>query len=133
MLNFTFHNPVKLLFGRGQIGALAQEIPPSAKVLMTYGGGSIKRTGVYDKVKQALASFTLLEFGGIEPMPKFETLMKAVELCRAEAVDFLLAVGGAPYWTEPSSSPRPRPTRVIPGSFSSTRSVPPRPFPWGRF
>lgn len=94
MQNFTFHNPVKILFGKGQIANIAQEIPKTAKILLTYGGGSIKRNGVYDQVIAALASRTLLEFGGIEPNPHLETLMQAVELVRSEKIDFLLAVGG---------------------------------------
>jgi len=94
MKNFVLYNPTKLIFGAGQIAALAREIPEGAKVLMTYGGGSIKSNGVYDQVKSALAGFTVLEFGGIEPNPCYETLMNAVALARAEKVDFLLAVGG---------------------------------------
>lgn len=94
MFNFTFFNPVRLLFGAGQITALSREIPKGSKVLMTYGGGSIKANGVYEQVHQALSAFEVLEFGGIEPNPTYETLMRAVEVVRREQVDFLLAVGG---------------------------------------
>lgn len=94
MQNFTFHNPVKILFGAGQIASIAREIPEGAKVLMTYGGGSIKRNGVYEEVRKSLGRHEMLEFGGIEPNPVFETLMQAVDLVRREQVDFLLAVGG---------------------------------------
>lgn len=94
MLNFEFHNPVKILFGRGQIANLRKEIPRRARVLMTYGGGSIKRNGVYDQVLEALRGRTLFEYGGIEPNPRLETLMPAVELVRKEGLNFLLAVGG---------------------------------------
>jgi NADP-dependent alcohol dehydrogenase len=94
MENFVYHNPVKLVFGRGTIPKVAELIPAKARILMTYGGGSIKRNGVYDQVTKALAGRPLLEFGGIEPNPRYETLMKAVDLCRREKVDFLLAVGG---------------------------------------
>jgi len=94
MFNFTFHNPVRLIFGKGQIAALATEVPAGSKVLLTYGGGSLKRNGVYEQVQNALTGFTVLEFGGIEPNPTYETLMKAVELIRKEKVDFILAVGG---------------------------------------
>jgi NADP-dependent alcohol dehydrogenase len=94
MENFIFHNPVKILFGKGQIANIAAEIPRNAKILMTYGGGSIKTNGVYDQVKSALTSFNVIEFGGIEPNPHFETLMQATELARKENIDFLLAVGG---------------------------------------
>lgn len=94
MFNFTFYNPVRLAFGKGQIASLPSHLPAGAKVLMTYGSGSIFKNGVYDQVKKALSGFEVLEFGGIEPNPTFETLMKAVEIARAEKVDFLLAVGG---------------------------------------
>lgn len=94
MFNFSFYNPVKIVFGQGQIAQLAQELPPEAKILLTYGGGSIKKNGVYDQVMQALAGREFLEFGGIEPNPRLETLMQAVALARKNQVDFLLAVGG---------------------------------------
>ncbi len=94
MRNFSFHNPVKILFGKGQISGLAAEIPADARILMTYGGGSIKTNGVYEQVKAALVGRKVLEFGGIEPNPRYETLMRAVELARAEQINFLLAVGG---------------------------------------
>lgn len=94
MLNFKYHNPTKIVFGSGSIAELPKLIPADAKVLMTYGGGSIKRNGVYDQVINAMQGRTVLEFGGIEPNPRYETCMKAVELCRTEGVDFLLAVGG---------------------------------------
>lgn len=94
MFNFTFHNPVRLLFGAGQITALPREVPKGAKVLMTYGGGSIKANGVYEQVRKALIDAEVLEFGGIEANPTFETLMRAVEVVKRENIDFLLAVGG---------------------------------------
>ncbi|MBD2252243.1 iron-containing alcohol dehydrogenase [Nostoc parmelioides] len=94
MENFVFYNPVKILFGKGQIAHIAAEIPTDAKVLITYGGGSIKANGVYDQVKSALAGRNVFEFGGIEPNPHLETLLQAVELIRQEGIDFLLAVGG---------------------------------------
>lgn len=96
MQNFEFHNPTRVIFGKGQIAALAKHIPATARVLMLYGGGSIKANGTYDEVRAALAGLDhpVLEFAGIEPNPKYETLMQAVELVRREKVDFLLAVGG---------------------------------------
>ncbi|MEA5556726.1 iron-containing alcohol dehydrogenase [Nodularia spumigena] len=94
MENFVFYNPVKILFGKGQIANIAAEIPADAKILLIYGGGSIKSNGVYDQVKSALAGRNITEFGGIEPNPHLETLLKAVELVRKEGIDFLLAVGG---------------------------------------
>ncbi len=94
MQNFTYHNPTRILFGKGQIAAIAGEIPKDARVLVTYGGGSIKRNGVCTQVMAALAGHATAEFGGIEPNPRYETLMRAVEKVRAEGWDFLLAVGG---------------------------------------
>lgn len=94
MQNFTYHNPTHIYFGEGQIAALKAALPKDARVLLTYGGGSIKANGVYAQVKAALADVPHLEFGGIEPNPHYETLMRAVELVRAERIDFLLAVGG---------------------------------------
>ncbi len=94
MENFTYHNPTRLHFGRGQIAALAQEIPAHAKVLLLAGGGSIKSNGVYDQVKTALGDRTVFEHWGVEANPDFDTLMPAVETCRREAIDWVLAVGG---------------------------------------
>jgi NADP-dependent alcohol dehydrogenase len=94
MQNFVYHNPVKVVFGRGTIAQVASLVPPQDKILITYGGGSIKRNGVYEQVRKALAGRPLLEFGGIEPNPRYETLMKAAQLCQQEKVGFLLAVGG---------------------------------------
>ncbi len=94
MYNFEYKNPVKIVFGKGTIPSVVNQVPKGAKILMTYGGGSIKRTGVYDQVKEALKEFDLLEFGGIEPNPHYETCMKAVEIVKSENVDFLLSVGG---------------------------------------
>jgi len=94
MLDFTFHNPTKVLFGRDAIPRIRQEIPANARILMTYGGGSILRNGVYEKVMEALCGKDVIEFGGIEPNPRYETLMPAVELARRDGIDFLLAVGG---------------------------------------
>lgn len=96
MDNFVFHNPVKVIFGKGEIAALGQEIPQGSRVLFTYGGGSIKANGVHAQVVAALtkAGLEFREFGGIEPNPRYETLMKAVALARAEKLDYVLAVGG---------------------------------------
>lgn len=93
-MNFDFFNPVKILFGEGKIAEISNEIPESAKILITYGGGSIKKNGVYDQVIKALSGYKIVEFGGIEPNPKYETLMNAVDLARKESIDFILAVGG---------------------------------------
>ncbi len=94
MLNFSFANPTQILFGEGQIAAINNEIPADARVLVTYGGGSIKQNGVYQQVADALKAYTWFEFGGIEPNPSYQTCMQAVELVRREKIDFILAVGG---------------------------------------
>ncbi len=94
MENFDFYNPVNILFGKGKIAEINKHVPKNAKILMTYGGGSIKKNGVYDQVMAALEGYDVTEFSGIEPNPHFETLMKAVEIVRSEKIDFLLAVGG---------------------------------------
>ena len=95
MQNFDFHNPTRVVFGEGTISRLADLVPADARILLTYGGGSIKRNGVHDQVMAALQDHDVLEFGGIESNPSFETCMGAVHLCRRENVAFLLAVGGA--------------------------------------
>ena len=94
MKNFEFYNPVKVIFGKGQLTKLPTLISKEKKILMLYGGGSIKKNGVYDQIKDVLKDFTVLEFGGIEPNPHYETAMKAVDLIKKEKIDFLLAVGG---------------------------------------
>jgi len=94
MNNFTYYNPVKILFGEGTIASIKNEIPTDAKVLMTYGGGSIKKNGVYNQVIDALKDYKVVEFGGIEANPQYSTLMKAVDICRKESIDFILSVGG---------------------------------------
>lgn len=94
MQNFTFSNPTKIVFGEGQIKELASLVPANARVLVTYGGGSIKKNGVYDQVAKALEGKTWFEFGGIEPNPHYETLMQAVALVKEKQIDFLLPVGG---------------------------------------
>jgi NADP-dependent alcohol dehydrogenase len=94
MYNFEYKNPVKIIFGKGTIPNLVNEIPKGVKILMTYGGGSIKQNGVYDQVTEALKGFEVIEFGGIEANPHYETCMKAVEMVKSEKIDFLLSVGG---------------------------------------
>ena len=94
MLNFELYNPTNLVFGKGQIEKLASLVPENAKILLAYGGGSIFKNGIYKQVKAALSGFEMVEFGGIEPNPHFETLMKAVVLIREQKIDFILAVGG---------------------------------------
>lgn len=94
MHNFDFHNPTRILFGDGQIERIGTLVPPEARVLVLYGGGSIRANGTYDAVMAALAGRTVFEFGGIEPNPTYETLSEAIALVRRERVDFLLAVGG---------------------------------------
>jgi NADP-dependent alcohol dehydrogenase len=94
MNNFEFYNPTKIIFGKDKIKDLDTNIPKDAKVMILYGGGSVKKYGTFDKVVEGLNGRSYIEFGGIEPNPKYETLIKAAEIVKAEQVDFLLAVGG---------------------------------------
>ncbi|BDU23926.1 iron-containing alcohol dehydrogenase [Flavobacterium sp. GSB-24] len=94
MLNFELYNPTNLIFGKGQIAKLSTLVPKDAKILLAYGGGSIFKNGIYDQVIANLKGFEIVEFGGIEPNPHFETLMKAVDVIKAKKIDFILAVGG---------------------------------------
>lgn len=94
MNNFIFQNPTKLVFGKGEIARLPKLIEKGRKILMTYGGGSIKKNGVYNQVMTALEGYDIIEFGGIEANPDYNTLMKAVDICRTQNIDFILAVGG---------------------------------------
>ena len=94
MQNFEYYNPTRLIFGRGEIASLAKHLPAGVRVLVTFGGGSVKRNGVYDQVKAALAGIDHVEFWGIEANPKVETLRKCIDFGRRENVGFILAVGG---------------------------------------
>jgi NADP-dependent alcohol dehydrogenase len=94
MQNFEFYNPVNIVFGQGQIKKLSKLVPAETKIMLAYGGGSIFKNGVYDQVKKALTGYEIIEFGGIEPNPHYETLMKAAEIVKSENVGFILAVGG---------------------------------------
>lgn len=94
MQNFDFFNPTHIVFGKDRLRELDNLVPTSAKVLILFGGGSIKKFGTLEKVIDALKDRKIFKFGGIEPNPKFETLMKAVDIVKNENIDFLLAVGG---------------------------------------
>ena len=94
MNNFTYCNPTRLVFGRGTIARLAEFIPADRRLMITFGGGSVRRNGVYDQVARALEGRDWVEFWGIEPNPSVETVREAVALGREHGVDFLLAVGG---------------------------------------
>lgn len=89
MRNFEFFNPTRLIFGRDQIARLADHIPAGSLVLVTFGGGSVKRNGVYDQVTAALKDVAHVEFWGIEANPKIETLRKAIALGREKHVNFV--------------------------------------------
>lgn len=94
MLNFELKNPTKIIFGKGEIHKLAKEIPAGSKVLMVYGSGSIKNNGVYEQVKDALASFDVVEFGGVPANPEYRILLQALDIIKKENITFMLAVGG---------------------------------------
>ncbi|WP_418264368.1 iron-containing alcohol dehydrogenase [Flavobacterium faecale] len=94
MLNFQYYNPTNYVFGKGQIEQLTKLVPEGAKILLAYGGGSIFKNGIHQQVVTALKGFEIVEFGGIEPNPHYETLMKAVAVIKEQNIDFILAVGG---------------------------------------
>ncbi|HRM11601.1 MAG TPA: iron-containing alcohol dehydrogenase [Flavobacterium sp.] len=94
MINFELYNPTNLIFGKGQIEKLSTLVPQGAKILLAYGGGSIFKNGIHQQVINNLKGFEIVEFGGIEPNPHFETLMKAVAVIKEQNIDFILAVGG---------------------------------------
>ena len=94
MLNFDFYNPTHYVFGSETIEKVADFVPKNAKILLAYGGGSIFKNGIHQKIKTALKDFEIIEFGGIEANPTFETLMKAVAIVKKEKINFILAVGG---------------------------------------
>ena len=94
MNNFDFKNPTKIIFGKDTYHRLATEIPENSRVLMLYGGGSIKKNGIYENVKKNLSKFHVEEFGGIPPNPEYSVLMDALKVIKEKEIDFLLAVGG---------------------------------------
>lgn len=94
MLNFNFYNPTRIIFGGDTIAKINDYVPTEAKVLMLFGGESARKNGTLAEVREALGPREIHEFGGIEPNPSYETLMKAVELIREQKIDFLMAVGG---------------------------------------
>lgn len=93
-MQFTYVNPTQIFFGQGQIAAITKAIPNESKVLVIYGGGSIKKNGVYEQVSKALEGYEWTEFSGVEPNPTKETLDKAVAIVKEQAINFILAVGG---------------------------------------
>lgn len=97
MQNFFFHNPTKLYFGQGQLGNLAEELDHyGPNVLLVYGGGSIKKNGIYDQVTSILQKLNknVFELSGVEPNPRVTTARKGIDICKQENIDFILAVGG---------------------------------------
>lgn len=94
MNNFNLYVPTRVLFGQGEIAGIARQVPAAARVLVTYGGGSVLANGVMAQVREALGERLVAEFGGIEPNPDYATLMRAVALAREQRIDFVVAVGG---------------------------------------
>ena len=94
MNNFEFKNPTKIIFGKDKIANLAKEIPANAKILMLYGGGSIKSNGIYDQVKKSISAFEVVEFGGIPANPEYAVLLEALQIIKTQKITFLLAIGG---------------------------------------
>ncbi len=94
MNNFEFKNPTKIIFGKDTIKNIENEIPKDAKVLLLYGGGSIKKNGIYEQVTKGLSNLEVVEFGGIPANPEYATLMNALKVIKDEKITYLLAVGG---------------------------------------
>lgn len=96
MYNFMFYVPTRIYFGKGQISHLSELKNYGSKVLLVYGGGSIKRNGIYDNAVRILkdAGVSVYELSGVEPNPKIETVRKGVSMCKAEGIDMVLAIGG---------------------------------------
>ncbi|HIP30836.1 MAG TPA: iron-containing alcohol dehydrogenase [Sulfurospirillum arcachonense] len=93
-MKFTYHNPTAIEFGEGKIYSITKYIDKSKRILVVYGGGSIKGNGVYDQVDGALEEYTWFEFSGVEPNPSIETMNKAIQIIKEKKIDFVLAVGG---------------------------------------
>ena len=97
MLNFEYNNPTKIVFGKDQLEKLPayiQNCTDSKKILVVFGGGSAEKIGLLPKIRKVLSDFNVIEFGGIQANPEYETLMQAVEVCKRENIEFILAVGG---------------------------------------
>jgi NADP-dependent alcohol dehydrogenase len=94
MQDFEFYNPVRVFFGKDQLSKIIPYIDADKKIMLLYGGGSIFKNGVHDRIKEVLKNFSITEFGGIEPNPSYETCMDAVGIIKAEKIDFILAAGG---------------------------------------
>ncbi len=94
MLNFEFKNPTKIIFGNDTISQLNKEIPSNSKILLLFGGGSIKLNGIYEEVKEALKGYEVIEFGGIPANPEYEILLDALKIIKEQNITYLLAVGG---------------------------------------
>ena len=130
MENFIFQNPTKLVFGKGTIARLGELIPAGKRVMVTFGGGSVRRNGVYDEVCAALAGRDTVEFWGIEPNPSIETLREAIALGKEREVDFLLAVGGGSS-TARNSSRQDCSTTAMHGNWCA-RALRSAPYRWVR-
>lgn len=122
MNDFVFQNTTKIYFGKDQLAHLGEEAAAlGKKVLLVYGGGSIKRSGLYDKVVDILknAGMTISELGGVEPNPHHTTVNKGVQICREEGIDVILLSAAARLSTLPRSwLPRSYPIRTIAGTSS---------------
>lgn len=94
MVNFTFFNPTRIVFGKGSIASLPTYLPADHSILMLYGGGSIKKNFIYEDVKAALAGYRVIEFSGVPSNPEYEICLQAVDVVLREKIGFILAVGG---------------------------------------
>ena len=103
MKNFDYQTPTRLIFGRDVVAGLPEVMRPfGRRILLTYGGGSIKRIGLYDRVKELLKDFEIFELGGIEPNPKYSTsVVEGVRICKEQQIDVILSVGGGLFAVGP--------------------------------
>ena len=121
MNNFRFYAPTDIRFGKGQADCLPEELGKYGKrILMVYGGGSIKRSGLYDKLRKLLKNFEIFELPGIEPNPKITSVRKGAEICKKEQIDVILAVAEAAALTPPKTLPAEHFMREIPGIWCWT-------------
>ncbi len=130
MNNFKFQNPTKILFGKGQIAKLKEELPRDAKILLLYGGGSIKRNGIYEQVTAALGDREVVEFGGIPANPEYAKLMEALAVIKNQHITYILAVGGgsvidgAKFLSAAALYEGDEPWDILTNNISTTKGMP---------
>ena len=139
--NFTYHNPTKLIFGKDALTSLAAELTPYNTIQLVYGGGSIRRFGIYNQVIETLRAEgkTIVEDSGVMPNPTIEKLREGAQIARDNDIDFILAVGGGSCvdYAKAVAVSKDLPAGEDPGTCTSTASKSPRRIerscPWDRF